>query len=100
MYTLLCLVSVTLIIVHSEIFLPVRNFVKHKSDTLGYWITCPMCFGFWVGLIGGLLVGSNFVGLALLTSLFSWTIYNIVTAFDAIGNYFTVMTTDGVEKDE
>jgi hypothetical protein len=108
MYELLGLVSITLIIVHSEVFSSFREYLKSKNDTLGYWISCPMCLGFWIGLLGSLIIGSNIVIGALLTSLFSWSLYNIVTAFDAFGNYYTAATIykndeindDGVNEDE
>jgi hypothetical protein len=107
MYELLSLVSITLIIVHSEIFSSFREYLKSKNDTLGYWISCPMCLGIWVGLIGSVIIGANVILGALLTSLFSWSLYNIITAFDAVGNYYTNATTikydennDGVSENE
>jgi len=93
-------VAITCIIVHSEIFRPLRELVTKYHSTIGYWIHCPMCFGFWVGMGYGYLVGSNMLTLGLLSSLFSWTIYNLVTAFDALGNYYTTVIQNGESNNE
>jgi hypothetical protein len=93
-------VAITCIIVHSEIFRPIRNMALNINHTLGYWISCPMCFGFWVGLAVSLANGSPDIALGLLSSLFSWAIYNIVTAFGAVGDYYTTVLQSGEENNE
>lgn len=93
-------VALTCIIVHSEIFRKPREWLAKIHPTIGYWISCPMCFGFWVGIAYGYWVDSNIVTLGLLSSLCSWTVYNLVTAFDALGNYYTAVIQNGDSNDE
>lgn len=93
-------VAITCIIVHSEIFRPARELVAKVHNTIGYWISCPMCFGFWVGILYGYLVDSNILTLGLLSSLCSWATYNLVTALDALGDYYTAVMQNGDSNDE
>jgi hypothetical protein len=93
-------VAITCIIVHSEIFRWLRELALKLHSTIGYWISCPMCFGFWVGVGYGYLVESNMITLGLLSSLCSWATYNLVTAFDAVGNYYTAVIQNGDADNE
>jgi len=93
-------VAITCIIVHSEIFRPVRELALKLNQTLGYWISCPMCLGLWTGISYGFIVGDNPITLGLLSSLSSWTVYNLVTAFGALGDYYTTMLQNGESNDE
>jgi hypothetical protein len=93
-------VAITCIVVHSEIFRPFRELVSKIHNTIGYWISCPMCFGFWVGLSYAIAFGLMPFQLGLLTSLSSWAIYNIVTAFGALGDYYTTVLQNGENEDE
>lgn len=93
-------VAITCIIVHSEIFRPLRDFVSKVHHTVGYWISCPMCFGFWVGLFYAFIFGLTPLTLGLLSSLASWTLYNVVTAFGAIGDYYTTVLQNGENENE
>jgi len=89
-------VAVTCIIVHSEIFRIPREFVHRLSEKLGYLVTCPMCMGFWVGLLFGMMTLFNSaIIVGLLSSLFSWMVYNLTTAFGAVGDYYTVLLQNG-----
>lgn len=97
--------SATCLIVHSEIFRPAREFVDRINKKAGYFMTCPMCMGFWIGVLASGFLDSNFLQLGLLSSLFSWGIYNIITAFGAVGDYYTALTVyqpeeRGEENDE
>lgn len=83
-------VSITCIIVHSELFRWLRGLGQKINEKLGYWLQCPMCFGFWVGIIAGLFFGEAPIVNGLLSSLFSWSVYNIITAFGALGDYYTI----------
>lgn len=49
---LLVNIGFTLIVTQSKIIKSLRNFLlKINPNFLGYWIKCPMCFGFFSGLI-------------------------------------------------
>jgi hypothetical protein len=85
----------TIIVVHSEVFRWLRNLVAKFSDKMGYLIHCPMCFGFWAGAFWALSTGGDIFLQALLTSVSSWIIYSVVTAFDALGDYFIKLSNDG-----
>lgn len=93
-------VAITCIIVHSEIFRPLRDFASKVHNTIGYWITCPMCFGFWVGLSYAVVFELAPLKMGLLSSLSSWAVYNIVTAFGALGDYYTAVLQNGENEDE
>lgn len=43
--------GVTLIITCSTLFYPMRKAVKRWSPKAGELVICPMCTGFWVGLV-------------------------------------------------
>ena len=55
-YFILCAYGMTSIIVYSHIFKPVRREIARWSDWLCELLHCPMCVGFWVGM---LLCGIN-----------------------------------------
>lgn len=46
---LLSCYGMTLIVTQSRIFRPVREKFSCVRG-IGYWIKCPMCFGFWAGV--------------------------------------------------
>lgn len=48
----LSLAGVVQIVVESSLFHPVREAIGRRSTFFGQMITCPMCFGVWLG--GGL----------------------------------------------
>lgn len=93
---LLC-VAITCIVVHSEIFRSTRDLIESLNKTTGYWIRCPMCFGFWVGLIYAVIFGLSPLSIGLLSSFFSWSAYNFITAFGALGDYYTYIIDNGEE---
>jgi len=92
--------GLTIILVSSSVLEPVRDFVTSKSTFLGKLINCTMCSGFWVGLVAALLTGVNPIWGAAVSSLFSWSISNIVESIFAIGVYFDTMLENGEEDDE
>ena len=63
---------------HSKVFSPVRSLASRIHPMLGYFINCPMCMGFWVGLLlssvwvtpTGSIILDGFLGLSC-----SWLIY-------------------------
>ena len=77
LFFLACL-GATFIINISYIFIPIRDFVASKSEKLGKLMRCPMCMGFWVGLIFRALFmwhGEEFVDI-------KWSdIYNLTYGF-------------------
>ena len=44
-------IGLTLIITKSKLFEPFRNWCLKKSELLGYLTKCPLCIGFWSGLL-------------------------------------------------
>ena len=91
--------GLTTILVSSDIFEPIRSFVSERSTFLGKMVNCSMCLGFWVGLVASFYSDINPLWGASISSLFSWSISNIVEAVFAIGFYFDSMLEDG-EEDE
>lgn len=58
-FILFCLASVgaTNIVVDSHIFAPIRDWIfEYLPEKISYWIRCYQCFGFWSGLIFGLIL--------------------------------------------
>jgi len=92
--------GLTTILVSSDIVEPVRDFISEKSTFLGKMINCSMCLGFWVGLAASFYSDINPLWGASISSLFSWSISNIVEAVFAIGFYFDTMLEDGEEDGE
>ena len=44
-------VGFTIIVTQSSLFESLRNYISSKSSFLGELINCPLCFGFWAGVI-------------------------------------------------
>ena len=84
-------VGLTIIITSSLIMLPVRNLIDRVSSKLGELIECPMCTGFWVGLLTALFYGTNPLWLGCSVSLISWVVYVSVTSLGSVGEYFELM---------
>ena len=97
-YTLGC-AGITVILVSSDIVEPVRDFISSRSSFLGKLINCPMCLGFWVGMIASFYTDVNPILGASMISLVSWSVSNVVDAIFSIGFYFDTILEDG-EKDE
>lgn len=92
--------GLTIIFVSSTILESVREFISNRSDFLGKMINCPMCLGFWVGMIASYSYDINPLWSASIVSLLSWSISNIVDFFYSAGLYFdTVVEVEG-EGDE
>lgn len=54
--TLLASVGLTFIIKDGRIFEGIRSFLIDKfGDRVAYLLSCPMCLGFWCGIIWGLI---------------------------------------------
>ena len=53
--------------------------------------SCPMCFGFWSGLMFGFIYGVRPELLGLVSSLFSWVISNLIAFMSSGSSYFEQM---------
>lgn len=88
MYTL-GLVGIVIIVTQGSIFEGFRDFLAKKSKFLGDLFSCPMCFGFWVGLLSGVFIPGMFPPIfGGMVSLASWIIYNIVDAISNVSLYY------------
>jgi hypothetical protein len=43
--------GLTQLLVYGSIFKRPRNYIKEKSEFFGELVTCPMCMGFWTGVL-------------------------------------------------
>ena len=79
--------GVTLIVTGSTASAPLRRWItRDVSKTLGSFLSCPMCIGFWVGLIVGFtrfaLSMNPFVD-ACAASALCWTWHLVLAKLDA-----------------
>jgi hypothetical protein len=86
---ILGLVGLTIIISSGSIFDKPRGIIANRSKFLGELISCPMCLGFWVGLICAVLFGTNPIIVAGVVSLFSWCTYNVIDLISTASAYIT-----------
>ncbi len=86
---ILGLAGLTIIISSGSIFDKPRAFISNKSKFLGELVSCPMCLGFWVGLIFAALFGINPIIIAGIVSLFSWGFFNVVDLISTTSAYVT-----------
>lgn len=47
--------GITLIVTQSKLTSPLRDALDARSEFFGFLLSCPMCFGFWVGVLLALL---------------------------------------------
>ena len=64
-----------------------RDFISSKSPFFEGLLSCPMCSGFWVGLIMSMYFGVNPIFGAFMSSCFSWAFYTFVDAASAFAAY-------------
>jgi len=48
---LLATIGLTFIVTQSKLFDPIRKFFGKIHKKIEYLLNCPMCFGFWAGII-------------------------------------------------
>ena len=90
--TILGLTGLTVILTSGAILDSFRAWVARHSAFLGKLIDCPMCSGFWVGLLYGLWASPpSAILFAGLISLSSWTIFTIVDYFATKSMWCAVM---------
>lgn len=75
-------VGITNLIVNASILDIPRNFLSEKSNFMNGLINCMMCSGFWVGLILGLLTGTNFIFIGSIISLLSYFFGKLIDYID------------------
>jgi len=51
--TLIAATGLTMIVVRSKLFEPLRLYLKDGNPTISYAINCSQCIGFWAGLLFG-----------------------------------------------
>ena len=78
--------GITFILTTSSIFEPVRDFIEERSNFFGELVSCPMCSGFWVGLVVSALDFQNYnpIYAGAITSLVSWFIATFVYYINSI----------------
>lgn len=95
--------GVTIIVVSSKIFKPFREFFNNKIKIIHELLNCPLCFGFWVGVITSILLNYS-ISFSLFYSqplnigyLISYYVFDgaIVSAFI----WFTYLIQLNLEKD-
>lgn len=86
------LAGLTVIITSGAIFEGVREILSSKSKSVEKLINCPMCTGFWVGLIYGFYIEISPVILAGVIAILAWSIYTIVDYFSTKATWYAVRT--------
>lgn len=90
--TILGLTGITVILTSGAILDGFRSWVASHSAFLGKLIDCPMCSGFWVGLLYGLYAAPlSAMFFAGLISLSSWAIYTIIDYFATKSMWYAVL---------
>jgi hypothetical protein len=82
---LLATIGLTMIITQSYIFKPIRENIQKISPFLGKLLHCPMCFGFWSGILiktSLLIFYQQFVLLSLI----------IIVLYGFIGSFMSYLT--------
>ena len=88
-YFSLSAAGLTVILVYSTLFEPVRSFLSARSDKARALINCPMCMGFWVGIVSSVVYFHTPVfASGCIASLVSWILANLIDAVQSIGTYF------------
>lgn len=91
LFAVLGLTGITIILTSGAILDGFRSWVARRSAFLGKLIDCPMCSGFWVGLLYGLwLEPVSAILFAGLISLSSWAIYTIIDYFATKSMWYAV----------
>lgn len=80
-------VGFTITFMLGEIFEKPRDIISNFSSFLEKLIYCPMCLGFWVGVISSFVFSYNIFFAGFTISLMSWAIFNIISLHISISNY-------------
>lgn len=82
---LLATIGLTMIITQSYIFKPIRKIIQQISPVLGKLLHCPMCFGFWSGILVKTMLLIFYHQLILLSLI-------IIVLFGFIGSFVSYLT--------
>lgn len=63
------LAGFALMVSRGAIFLPLHDWADRRGETLALLLSCPLCLGFWVGLLGWLSYSFVLAGSAGWTEL-------------------------------
>jgi hypothetical protein len=85
-FTLGC-TGITVIIVLSHLFEPIREYLSNKSNVLNKLLNCTMCTGFWVGAVCSIWFDINPVFAAATSALLSWSVSSGVETLNTISLY-------------
>ena len=69
----------TIVFILSDVFEGLRNFLSSLSTIIENLIYCPMCLGFWIGLLSSYYFGYNLFLGAFTISIFSWSLMNLIS---------------------
>ena len=93
-------VGITTIFTISSIFEPVRDFLEKRSAYVGEMINCPMCTGFWVGLVvSACSFDMNIVYAGAIASFSSWMMISLVELIQVKSQYI-LNSIDDVDEGE
>lgn len=56
------LAGLALMVTRGAIFLPLHDWADRRGERLALLLSCPLCFGFWVGSIGWLVYSLTLAG--------------------------------------
>ena len=73
----------TIVFIQGSIFNRLREIISFNDFTKELF-SCPMCFGFWVGVVSSLYFEYNPFLSGFSVSLLSWIIYNFVELMNII----------------
>lgn len=99
--TIVGLIGITIIITSGAIFDSLRKVISEKSESSGRLINCPMCTGFWIGLIVGFVgmpIDISPIILAGIVAVLSWSTYTVVDYFATKSVWYAIKTVRHSEK--
>ena len=83
-------VGITAGLVISSLLSRPREFISDKSEFLSELINCPMCTGFWVGMVTSCYFDIPPLWGAFMVSLFSWAVIQVVDSIISVGEYYSL----------
>jgi hypothetical protein len=92
--------GITLIITSSTIMSYFRDTFSRLGHYAEEMIHCPMCTGFWIGLIMSFVKGLDFLTYAPATSLLSWIIFSYIDSAQSKTIFFDNKNTEVNDNEE
>lgn len=73
-------IGLTFIVTQSKIMSPIRKIGEKINPNIGYFLRCPMCFGFWAALITQLVSTYQYeiINYCFIGSFFSYLAYLLI----------------------